>query len=167
MSLLRTFPTRGVLARPGRSVADVIVFLGAAALLWLIVRLTHGVTVPWNQVTALSTVSTAPAELPYYAARSLLRMFATLALSIVVIFAYATAAARLRRTEKVLLPLLDILQSVPILGFLRRGREVQQRTGADVRAVPAGRQNDPRLHHHKRQRATSRAVTGRRRHDPD
>jgi hypothetical protein len=75
--------------------ADVIVFLGAAALLWLIVRLAHGVTVPWNGVTALSTVSTAPAELPYYAARSLLRMFAALALSIVFTFSfvYATAAA--------------------------------------------------------------------------
>jgi NitT/TauT family transport system permease protein len=100
--------------------ADVIVFLGAAALLWLIVRLAHGVTVPWNGVTALSTVSTAPAELPYYAARSLLRMFAALALSIVFTVVYATAEARLRRAEKVLLPLLDILQSVPILGFLRR-----------------------------------------------
>ena len=33
-------------------------------------------------------------------------------------FVYATAAARLRRVEKVLIPLLDILQSVPVLGFL-------------------------------------------------
>jgi hypothetical protein len=120
MSLLRTVPTRGVLARPGRSVEDVIVFLGVAALLWLIVRLAHGVTVPCAEVTALSTVSTDPAELPYYAARSLLRMFVALALSIVFTFVYAMAAARLRRAEKVLLPLLDILQSVPILGFLRR-----------------------------------------------
>jgi NitT/TauT family transport system permease protein len=118
MSLLRTFPTRGVLARPGRTVADVVVFLGAAALLWLIVRLAHGATVPWNPATAPSTVSTDPAELPYYAARSLLRMFAALVLSLLFTFVYATAAARLRRAEKVLLPILDILQSVPILGFL-------------------------------------------------
>ena len=40
------------------------------------------------------------------------------ALSVVFTFVYATAAARLRRAEKVLIPLLDILQSVPILGFL-------------------------------------------------
>ncbi|WP_328603574.1 ABC transporter permease subunit [Amycolatopsis sp. NBC_00345] len=118
MSLLRTFPTRGALARPGRSVADVLVFLGAAALLWLVVRLAHGTAVPWNEATAPSTVSTDPAELPYYAGRSLLRMFVALALSVLFTFVYATAAARLRRAEKVLIPLLDILQSVPILGFL-------------------------------------------------
>jgi hypothetical protein len=40
VTLMRTFPTRGVLARPaGSRVADVVVFAGAAALLWLIVRL--------------------------------------------------------------------------------------------------------------------------------
>jgi NitT/TauT family transport system permease protein len=63
-------------------------------------------------------VSTNPTNLPYYAARSLLRMFAGLAASLVFTFVYATAAARLHRAEKVLIPVLDILQSVPILGFL-------------------------------------------------
>ncbi|WP_280453544.1 ABC transporter permease [Nocardia brasiliensis] len=63
-------------------------------------------------------MSTDPDQLPYYAARSLLRMFAALGLSILFTFVYATAAARLRRARTVLLPLLDILQSVPILGFL-------------------------------------------------
>jgi NitT/TauT family transport system permease protein len=116
--MLRTFPTRGVLARPARSVADVVVFLGAVALLWLLVRVAHGVDVPFDPATAPSAISTDPAELPYYAARSLLRMFTALALSVLFTFVYATAAARLRRTEKVLLPVLDILQSVPILGFL-------------------------------------------------
>ncbi|MET8848592.1 ABC transporter permease subunit [Amycolatopsis sp. NPDC004625] len=118
MSLLRTFPTKGVLARPRRTLADIAVFLGAAALLWLVVRLAHGAAGPWTPATAPSTVSTDPAELPYYAGRSLLRMFLALVASVVFTFVYATAAARLRRAEKVLLPALDILQSVPILGFL-------------------------------------------------
>jgi NitT/TauT family transport system permease protein len=63
-------------------------------------------------------VSTDPADLPYYAVRSLLRMFIGLILSVLFTFVYATAAARLRRADKVLLPILDILQSVPVLGFL-------------------------------------------------
>ena len=63
-------------------------------------------------------LSTDPAQLPYYAARSLMRMFAALGLSLLFTFVYATAAARLRRAQKVMLPILDILQSVPILGFL-------------------------------------------------
>src|SRR6202047_2689173 len=45
-------------------------------------------------------------------------MFAALLLSVLFTFVYATAAARLRRAEKLLLPVLDILQSVPVLGFL-------------------------------------------------
>jgi NitT/TauT family transport system permease protein len=45
-------------------------------------------------------------------------MFLALAVSVVFTFVYATAAARLRRSAKVLLPMLDILQSVPVLGFL-------------------------------------------------
>ncbi|WP_019970100.1 ABC transporter permease subunit [Mycobacterium sp. 141] len=119
MSAPGTFPTRGALVRPTRGVAaDVVVFLAAAALLWLIVRVAHGTTVAWTPQTAPARVSTDPAELPYYAARSLLRMFAALALSLIFTFVYATAAARLRRAEKVLIPLLDVLQSVPILGFL-------------------------------------------------
>jgi NitT/TauT family transport system permease protein len=39
-------------------------------------------------------------------------------LSVLFTFVYAEAAARLRRAEKVLIPILDILQSVPVLGFL-------------------------------------------------
>src|SRR5882757_5481850 len=102
MSLLRSFPSRGVLSRPRQTGADLLVLIGGAVVLWLVVRLSHGLTAPFDQTTAPSTVSTDPAELPYYAARSLLRMFAALALSLLFTFVYATAAARLRRTEKVL-----------------------------------------------------------------
>ncbi|WP_031464836.1 ABC transporter permease [Sciscionella sediminilitoris] len=117
MSLLRAFPTRGTFSR-GRGVADVLVFLGAAVLLWLIVHLAGGAAAPWNPNTAAATVSTDPALLPEYAGRSLLRMFAALVFAVLFTFIVGTAAARLRRAEKVLIPVLDILQSVPILGFV-------------------------------------------------
>ena len=45
-------------------------------------------------------------------------MFIGLIASVLFTFVYATAAARLPRAEKVLIPVLDILQSVPVLGFL-------------------------------------------------
>jgi NitT/TauT family transport system permease protein len=119
MTSMRTFTVQGALVRSSRNwAADAIVFVGAAALLWLVVRLVSSANVPWTVEHAPSTLSTDPANLPYYAARSLLRMFVALGLSVVFTFVYATAAARLRRAEKVLIPLLDILQSVPILGFL-------------------------------------------------
>ena len=99
-------------------IADAIVMVAVAVLFWLMLRLGEGINAPFDRVHAASSVSTDPANLPYYAARSLLRMFAALAVSTLFTFVYATAAARSRRAEKILLPVLDILQSVPVLGFL-------------------------------------------------
>jgi NitT/TauT family transport system permease protein len=65
-----------------------------------------------------AAVSLDPAYLPGYAARTSLRMLAAMALSLLFTFTYATWAAKSRRAAMVLLPLLDILQSVPILGFI-------------------------------------------------
>ncbi|HVC61795.1 MAG TPA: ABC transporter permease subunit [Acetobacteraceae bacterium] len=63
-------------------------------------------------------VSLDPIHLPEYAVRTTLRMFAALAASLLFTFTYGTAAAKSRRAGLVLIPVLDILQSVPILGFL-------------------------------------------------
>jgi NitT/TauT family transport system permease protein len=63
-------------------------------------------------------ISLDPAQLPFYAARTTLRMFAALGLSLVFTFTYATWAAKSPRAGKLLVPILDILQSVPILSFI-------------------------------------------------
>ena len=113
-----TFPSRGVWRRPNLRPVDLIVFAALLALLYGLLRLAPALNAPFLPKTAPSTVSTDPANLPYYAVRSLFRMFIALFISLVFTFAYAEAAARLPRAEKVLIPLLDILQSVPVLGFL-------------------------------------------------
>jgi len=59
-----------------------------------------------------------PRNLPEYAARTTLRMLIAMVLSLLFTFTYATFAAKSKRAEKLLVPLLDILQSVPILGFI-------------------------------------------------
>ena len=64
------------------------------------------------------TVTLDPWNLPEYAVRTTLRMFAALACSLLFTLTYATWAAKSRRAGLVLIPVLDILQSVPILGFL-------------------------------------------------
>jgi len=66
----------------------------------------------------LAPLSLAPENLPEYAARTTLRMLLALVLSLIFTFTYATFAAKSRRAEVLLVPLLDILQSVPILGFI-------------------------------------------------
>jgi NitT/TauT family transport system permease protein len=63
-------------------------------------------------------VSLDPIHLPDYALRTTMRLFAALMASLLFTFLYATAAAKSRRAALILIPILDILQSVPILGFL-------------------------------------------------
>ncbi len=59
-----------------------------------------------------------PRNLPEYAARTTLRILIAMVLSLFFTFTYATLAAKSRAAERLLVPLLDILQSVPILGFI-------------------------------------------------
>ena len=118
------FPSREVWhRRPGPSLVDLLVFAALLTLLFGLLRLAPALNAPFLPKTAPSTVSTDPANLPYYAVRSLFRMFIGLILSVLFTFVYATAAARLPRAEKVLIPVLDILQSVPVLEITDAGRE--------------------------------------------
>jgi len=59
-----------------------------------------------------------PSYLPSYALRTVMRMFAALAASLLFTFTYATWAAKSPRAGKILIPILDILQSLPIFGFI-------------------------------------------------
>ncbi|MES2022415.1 MAG: ABC transporter permease subunit [Pseudomonadota bacterium] len=97
--------------------ADAIAFLLLAGLGVLIVRGAEGVAQPLSQLR-LDPVALDPWNLPAYALRTTLRMFAALAASLVFTFVVATLAAKSKRAEMVIIPALDILQSVPILGFL-------------------------------------------------
>jgi NitT/TauT family transport system permease protein len=65
-----------------------------------------------------TTIHLNPSYLPGYALRTTARMFAALFCSLVFTFTFATLAAKSRRAGLILIPVLDILQSVPILGFL-------------------------------------------------
>jgi NitT/TauT family transport system permease protein len=59
-----------------------------------------------------------PLNLPYYLLRTTLRMFIALAASMVFSCVFAALTVKYKVAEKILVPLLDILQSIPILGFL-------------------------------------------------
>jgi len=70
------------------------------------------------QVGQALLISLDPWRLPEYALRTVLRMVCALVASLLFSLAYAALAAKNRQAEKILIPVLDILQSVPILGFL-------------------------------------------------
>jgi NitT/TauT family transport system permease protein len=68
-------------------------------------------------VGEVTPISLDPAYLPYYLLRTMLRMFTALACSLLFAFVFAAIASKYRAAEKVMIPMLDVLQSVPILGF--------------------------------------------------
>lgn len=63
-------------------------------------------------------ISLRPEALPWYSLYSLLRMAAAYVLSVIFTLIYGYLAARSRRNEQIMIPVLDVLQSVPILSFL-------------------------------------------------
>jgi len=99
---------------PGFGIGDLFVALGLAAVLYLGVRLAFGAP----SRLAGPEISLDPSALPYYALRSLMRMTAAYLLSLSFTLVYGYAAAKSRRAERLLIPALDVLQSVPILSFL-------------------------------------------------
>jgi NitT/TauT family transport system permease protein len=110
-----TFPSRETLSRLRFRPLDVGVGIFVLLLVYVVVRVGAGARAPAHPSTSISL---APSNLPYYAARSLLRMFIALFFSYAFSLGYAYVAARSRRWRRVLIPALDILQSVPVLGFL-------------------------------------------------
>ena len=115
MLRLNTFVSAGRRILPNQW--DLIAFAAILAVLTAIAKGYHGLSAPLPAANE-APISLDYSELPYYAFRTVLRMFAALAASLVFTFTYATLAAKSRRAEMVLIPVLDILQSVPVLGFL-------------------------------------------------
>ncbi len=96
---------------------DVLAFIVVIGLIAFLGEAARGLFVPLTQLE-VTPLSLDPVHLPEYAARTTLRMLAALFLSLVFTLTYATWAAKSERAGKLLVPILDILQSVPILGFI-------------------------------------------------
>src|ERR1700733_3607212 len=96
---------------------DVLAFVVVIGLVVFLGETSRGLFAPLTQLQ-LSPITLDPWHLPEYAARTTFRMFAALALSLLFTLTYATWAAKSERAGKLLVPILDILQSVPILGFI-------------------------------------------------
>src|SRR5260370_41419314 len=90
------------------------------AVLALVALLAHGarqMAVPFVVGDPIG-ITLDPLYLPYYALRTTLRMGLALTCAFVFTLVYATLAAKSRRAGMVLVPILDVLQSVPILGYI-------------------------------------------------
>src|SRR5580658_6392561 len=96
---------------------DVLAFIVVIALIAFLGETAHGLFDPLVKLEAVP-LSLDPVHLPEYAARTTFRMLAALFFSLVFTLTYATWAAKSERAGRLLVPILDILQSVPILGFI-------------------------------------------------
>ncbi len=113
MAFSRLFKTEQPIRRP-ITWGDVAVLIGVAVLIYAGVRLALNAPA----VVRGPTISLSPRALPWYAGLSVARMTAAYALSMLFTLGYGYLAAYNRRAEQILMPLLDVLQSVPILSFL-------------------------------------------------
>ena len=96
---------------------DLAIFILIAGALVLVAHGAGEMAAPAARL-ASQPVTLDPANLPEYALRTTLRMFAAIVVSLLFTFVVATLAAKSRKAELVIVPALDILQSVPVLGFL-------------------------------------------------
>ena len=94
---------------------DIAVFVSVFALIFGM----YSIGRSWlGPVRVETEISQDPSSLPLYALYSLVRILVAYGISLVFALAYGYAAAKSKRAELVLIPLLDILQSIPVLSFL-------------------------------------------------
>ena len=94
---------------------DFVIFAGGLSLFYVVVVLARSWFGPFN---AHVEISLSPAMLPVYAAYSLLRITVAYILSLAFTLVYGYVAAYNTKAERIMVPLLDILQSIPVLSFL-------------------------------------------------
>jgi NitT/TauT family transport system permease protein len=96
---------------------DIMALFIALSVIILLAYNAKQMDVPY-QLGQQITISLDPVHLPGYAIRTVLRMLIALVCSLLFTFIFATWAAKSRRAARLIIPIIDILQSVPILGFL-------------------------------------------------
>ncbi len=115
MQKIVTFTSVGRRALP--NLYDLLALAIVFSILIAVVHASRGAVMPLGAPGA-TDIHLGVIYLPYYALRTTLRMFIAMGFSLLFTFTYATLAAKSHRAEKIMIPLLDVLQSVPILGFL-------------------------------------------------
>lgn len=99
---------------PGFRVVDIGIILFILAVLYLIVFVASG----WRGDIGSIEIDLSPVNLPYYALNSIFRIIVAYILSFIFAIWYGYTANKSKFNEQVMIPLLDILQSIPVLSFL-------------------------------------------------
>jgi NitT/TauT family transport system permease protein len=98
--------------------ADFLVFAAVLGLLWGILQFGSGMMVHFDATSESLPISTDIRNIPYYAGRTLVRMWIAFGFSLIFTFSVGYAAAKNRLARTFILPFMDIMQSIPVLSFL-------------------------------------------------
>lgn len=96
---------------------DLVILIGVFGFSWTVLHFGKGMIVHFDENQS-PAVSTDLLNIPYYAGRTVLRMWIAFGFALLFTFIVGYAAAKNRVARSIVLPALDILQSVPVLGFL-------------------------------------------------
>ncbi|MDQ0080075.1 NitT/TauT family transport system permease protein [Variovorax boronicumulans] len=96
---------------------DALVMLALLGLFWSALHFGKGMLVHFDPA-AVPQVDSSPSLIPYYAGRTLMRMWIAFGFSLFFAISVGYLAAKNRTARAFILPALDVLQSVPVLGFL-------------------------------------------------
>jgi NitT/TauT family transport system permease protein len=101
--------------RQSSSIIDVLVFLAVMSVVYGV----YAIGRTWmGPVRQAAEISQSPKMLPLYAFYSLVRIGVAYVLSLAFALVYGYIAAHSKRAETIMVPLLDVLQSIPVLSFL-------------------------------------------------
>lgn len=96
---------------------DVFLISVLIFIFWSVLHFGKGMVIHFDETVVLQ-IDSSPYQIPYYAGRTLLRMWIAFTISLFFAIAVGYAAAKSKAARAIILPALDILQSVPVLGFL-------------------------------------------------
>jgi len=104
-------------SKPNFTWVDALVLLTLFGMLWSVMHFGHGMLVAFDPAS-VPELDYSTSQIPYYAGRTLLRMWIAFCFSLFFAISLGYLAAKSSAARTVILPALDVLQSVPVLGFL-------------------------------------------------
>lgn len=117
MSFIRNTFTTAYKARPYPNYWDVVAFVFVLGIIMVLAWDAKQMSVPY-ELGQVIPISLNPHYLPGYALRTVTRMMVALCFSLLFTLIFGTWAAKSRRAERIIIPVIDVCQSIPILGFL-------------------------------------------------
>ncbi|MEC7030774.1 MAG: ABC transporter permease subunit [Pseudomonadota bacterium] len=117
MSLINFFSTKDIHRSNVSLIWDALVLIFIAVGIFLISS-AAGDMVGAYELGDPINIDLAPSSLPYYASRTVLRMFIALFISLICAFFFGALAAKNSLAEKIIIPAIDVMQSIPVIGFL-------------------------------------------------